>query len=67
MALQIRAIRDELGENDEDEDDVVALEKKMHDARMPPNVWKHAQRELRYVLENPGLFLYPNLNLLRGW
>lgn len=50
---QIRVIKDELGENDDDEDDVVALEKKMHDARMPPNVWKHAQRELRYEIINP--------------
>ncbi|KAG0587803.1 hypothetical protein KC19_2G192700 [Ceratodon purpureus] len=44
---QIRAIKDELGENDEDEDDVASLEKKMQEAGMPPNVWKHAQRELR--------------------
>lgn len=44
---QIRAIKDELGENDEDDDDVALLEKKMQDAGMPPNVWKHAQRDLR--------------------
>lgn len=44
---QIRAIKNELGENDDDEDDVVSLEKKMQEAAMPPNVWKHAQRELR--------------------
>lgn len=47
LQQQIRAIRDELGEHDEDEDDVVALEKKIHDAHMPSNVWKYAQRELR--------------------
>lgn len=47
---QIRAIKDELGENDEDEDDVAALEKKMQEACMPPHVWKHALRELRYVV-----------------
>ncbi|KAG0567378.1 hypothetical protein M758_7G147500 [Ceratodon purpureus] len=44
---QIRAIKEELGDNDDDEDDVVALEKKMQTVGMPPNVWKHAQRELR--------------------
>ncbi|KAG6399222.1 hypothetical protein SASPL_140698 [Salvia splendens] len=44
---QMRAIREELGDNDDDEDDVAALERKMQDASMPANVWKHAQRELR--------------------
>ncbi|RWR87368.1 lon protease 2, peroxisomal-like protein [Cinnamomum micranthum f. kanehirae] len=39
--------KEELGDNDDDEDDVVALEGKMQSAGMPPNVWKHAQRELR--------------------
>lgn len=48
IVYQIRAIKDELGENDEDDDDVSALEKKMQEACMPPHVWKHAQRELRY-------------------
>lgn len=47
LQQQIRAIKNELGENDDDEDDVVSLEKKMQEAAMPPNVWKHAQRELR--------------------
>ncbi len=45
---QIRAIKDELGDNDDDEDDIVALERKMQSVGMPANVWKHAQRELRY-------------------
>jgi ATP-dependent Lon protease len=45
--LQMRAIKEELGDNDDDEDDVVALERKMQNAGMPPNIWKHAQRELR--------------------
>lgn len=45
--MQIRAIKEELGDDDEDEDDVLALEKKMQSAGMPPNVWKQAQRELR--------------------
>ena len=49
FAGQIRAIKEELGDNDEDEDDVVALERKMQTVGMPPNVWKHAQRELRYT------------------
>ncbi|KAJ3692772.1 hypothetical protein LUZ60_011867 [Juncus effusus] len=47
LRQQMRAIKEELGDNDDDEDDVVALERKMQTAGMPPNVWKHAQRELR--------------------
>ncbi|KAK9094934.1 hypothetical protein Scep_026403 [Stephania cephalantha] len=47
LRQQMRAIKEELGDNDDDEDDVVALERKMQSAGMPPNVWKHAQRELR--------------------
>ena len=47
--LQMRAIKEELGDNDDDEDDVSALEKKMQSAGMPANIWKHAQRELRYI------------------
>ncbi|KAK9266871.1 hypothetical protein L1049_027130 [Liquidambar formosana] len=43
----MRAIKEELGDNDDDEDDVAALERKMQGAGMPPNIWKHAQRELR--------------------
>ena len=45
----MRAIKEELGDNDDDEDDVAALERKMQSAGMPSNIWKHAQRELRYV------------------
>lgn len=45
----MRAIKEELGDNDDDEDDVVVLERKMQGAGMPPDVWKHAQRELRYA------------------
>ncbi len=48
--MQIRAIKEELGDDDEDEDDVLALEKKMQSAGMPQNVWKQAQRELRFLL-----------------
>ncbi|CAM8880641.1 unnamed protein product [Rhodiola kirilowii] len=47
LRQQMRAIKEELGDNDDDEDDLVALERKMQDAGMPPNVWKHAHRELR--------------------
>lgn len=46
----MRAIKEELGDNDDDEDDVVALERKMQSSGMPSNIWKHAQRELRYDL-----------------
>jgi ATP-dependent Lon protease len=54
----MRAIKEELGDNDDDEDDVAALERKMQSAGMPSNIWKHAQRELRYdLLRNiPQLF-----------
>lgn len=45
----MRAIKEELGDNDDDDDDIVALERKMQSAGMPPTVWKHAQRELRYA------------------
>ncbi|KAH7285936.1 hypothetical protein KP509_33G051800 [Ceratopteris richardii] len=47
LRQQMRAIKEELGDTDDDEDDVVALERKMQSAGMPGNVWKHAQRELR--------------------
>ncbi|CAL9063403.1 unnamed protein product [Musa banksii] len=47
LRQQMRAIKEELGDNDDDEDDVAALERKMQSAGMPPNIWKHAQRELR--------------------
>ncbi|URD86202.1 hypothetical protein MUK42_26860 [Musa troglodytarum] len=47
LRLQMRAIKEELGDNDDDEDDLAALERKMQRAGMPPNIWKHAQRELR--------------------
>ncbi|KAI3905237.1 hypothetical protein MKX01_017483 [Papaver californicum] len=47
LRQQMRAIKEELGDNDDDEDDMAALERKMQSAGMPPNVWKHAHRELR--------------------
>ncbi|KAL8520404.1 hypothetical protein ACS0TY_011071 [Phlomoides rotata] len=47
LRQQMRAIKEELGDNDDEEDDVAALERKMQDAGMPANIWKHAQRELR--------------------
>ncbi|CAJ2635136.1 unnamed protein product [Trifolium pratense] len=47
LRQQMRAIKEELGDNEDDEDDLVALERKMQKAGMPPNVWKHAHRELR--------------------
>lgn len=46
--IQMRAIKEELGDNDDEEDDLVALERKMQSAGMPQNIWKHAVRELRY-------------------
>ncbi|GJN34466.1 hypothetical protein PR202_gb23129 [Eleusine coracana subsp. coracana] len=49
LRQQMRAIKEELGDNDDDEDDVVALERKMQNAGMPANIWKHAQRELRHL------------------
>ncbi|KAK9667923.1 hypothetical protein RND81_13G021000 [Saponaria officinalis] len=47
LRQQMRAIKEELGDNDDDEDDIAALERKMQSAGMPSNIWKHAQRELR--------------------
>ncbi|GFZ16565.1 lon protease 2 [Actinidia rufa] len=47
LRQQMRAIKEELRDNDED--DVAALERKMQSAGMPPDIWKHAQRELRIL------------------
>nr|DAD18256.1 TPA_asm: hypothetical protein HUJ06_019719 [Nelumbo nucifera] len=47
LRQQMRAIKEELGDNDDDEDDIASLERKMQSAGMPPSVWKQAQRELR--------------------
>ncbi|XP_074303856.1 lon protease homolog 2, peroxisomal-like isoform X1 [Silene latifolia] len=47
LRQQMRAIKEELGDNDDDEDDIAALERKMQNAGMPSDIWKHAQRELR--------------------
>ncbi|KAI3823811.1 hypothetical protein L1987_05254 [Smallanthus sonchifolius] len=47
LRQQMRAIKEELGDNDDEDDDVAGLERKMQAAGMPSNVWKHAQRELR--------------------
>ena len=44
----MRTIKEELGDNDDDEDDLAALERKMQSAGMPQNIWKHGHRELRY-------------------
>jgi hypothetical protein len=49
LVHQIRVIKEELGDNDDDEDDVATLEKKMQSVGMPATVLKHAQRELRYA------------------
>jgi ATP-dependent Lon protease len=50
LVHQIRVIKEELGDNDDDEDDVATLEKKMQSVGMPATVLKHAQRELRYSI-----------------
>ncbi|XP_019445010.1 PREDICTED: lon protease homolog 2, peroxisomal isoform X1 [Lupinus angustifolius] len=47
LRQQMRAIKEELGDNDDDEDDLAALERKMQSAGMPQDIWKHAHRELR--------------------
>jgi len=47
--IQMKAIKEELGDNDDEEDDLAALERKMQSAGMPQNVWKLALRELRYL------------------
>ncbi|KAG7952420.1 hypothetical protein I3843_12G058200 [Carya illinoinensis] len=49
LRQQMRAIKEELGDNDDDEDDVAALERKMQSTGLPSNIWKHAQRELRML------------------
>ncbi|KAL5168271.1 Lon protease 2, peroxisomal [Glycine soja] len=47
LRQQMRTIKEELGDNDDDEDDLAALERKIQSAGMPENIWKHAHRELR--------------------
>ncbi|KAI9089299.1 hypothetical protein K1719_029578 [Acacia pycnantha] len=47
LRQQMRAIKEELGDNDDDEDDLATLERKMQSAGMPQHVWKQAHRELR--------------------
>ncbi|XP_031127206.1 lon protease homolog 2, peroxisomal-like isoform X2 [Ipomoea triloba] len=47
LRQQMKAIKEELGDNEDEEDDLTALERKMLGAGMPVNVWKHARRELR--------------------
>lgn len=65
MFHQIRVIKEELGDNDDDEDDVATLEKKMQSVGMPATVLKHAQRELRYAnFGNLGGFLQQKLHTL---
>ncbi|GJT92489.1 hypothetical protein Tco_1081334 [Tanacetum coccineum] len=45
---QIRTIKEEFGGNDDEYDDVAALQRKMQNAGKPPNFHKHASRELRW-------------------
>ncbi|GJY67933.1 hypothetical protein Tco_0470915 [Tanacetum coccineum] len=47
---QIRTIKEEFGGNDDEYDDVAALQRKMQNAGKPPNFQKHASRELRCVV-----------------
>ncbi|AES94379.1 endopeptidase La 2, peroxisomal [Medicago truncatula] len=47
LRQQMKAIKEELGDNDDEEDDLAALERKMQSAGMPQNVWKLSLRELR--------------------
>ncbi|KAG4390860.1 hypothetical protein GLYMA_05G068600v4 [Glycine max] len=53
LRQQMRAIKEELGDNDDDEDDLAALERKMQSAGMPQNIWKHGHRELRLKKMQP--------------
>ncbi|PIN18268.1 Mitochondrial ATP-dependent protease PIM1/LON [Handroanthus impetiginosus] len=43
----MRALMEEFGGNDGDDYDVAALERRMQDAGMPADIWKHARRGLR--------------------
>ncbi|GAU38210.1 hypothetical protein TSUD_226310 [Trifolium subterraneum] len=47
LRQQMKAIKEELGDNDDEEDDLAALERKMQSAGMPQNTWKLALREFR--------------------
>ncbi|MCH88945.1 LON protease peroxisomal-like [Trifolium medium] len=48
-SFEMKAIKEELGDNDDEEDDLAALERKMQSAGMPQNTWKLALREFRYL------------------
>eukprot|EP00252_Welwitschia_mirabilis_P003396 TRINITY_DN13477_c0_g1_i1.p1 TRINITY_DN13477_c0_g1~~TRINITY_DN13477_c0_g1_i1.p1 ORF type:complete len:879 (-),score=209.19 TRINITY_DN13477_c0_g1_i1:613-3249(-) len=47
LRQKMRAIKEELGDNDDEDDDLIALERKLQTAGMPSVVKKQAQRELR--------------------
>ena len=46
----MRGNKEELGDNDDEDNDLAALERKMQGAGMPPNIWKHAPRELSRII-----------------
>eukprot|EP00271_Cylindrocystis_brebissonii_P022291 TRINITY_DN8529_c0_g1_i1.p1 TRINITY_DN8529_c0_g1~~TRINITY_DN8529_c0_g1_i1.p1 ORF type:complete len:1024 (-),score=212.75 TRINITY_DN8529_c0_g1_i1:298-3369(-) len=54
----VRSGNNDMGGDDDDDDDEAALEKKVEGAGMPPNVWKHAKREVRRLrkmqTQSPG-------------
>ncbi|PIN15073.1 Endopeptidase La [Handroanthus impetiginosus] len=54
----MRAIKEALGDNDDEKDDVAALRREMQGAGMSANVWKHALRELRLNKMQPQLHGY---------
>ncbi|MGZ5032005.1 MAG: endopeptidase La [Usitatibacter sp.] len=50
---QMRTIQKELGEGDEEAAEVAELEKSITDAKMPPEVEKHARKELKRLERMP--------------
>ncbi|PHT34761.1 hypothetical protein CQW23_26561 [Capsicum baccatum] len=56
--IQMKAIKEELGDNYDKEDNLVALKRKMQGAGIPASIWKHALRELRYWEDIFGFFYY---------
>lgn len=54
LRQQLKAIRDELGESEETESDLDELERRLHEARLPPEVSKAAIRELARLRRMPS-------------
>ncbi len=65
LRQQMRAIQDELGEQDADRAEAEELRKKLADAGLPDEVRKEAERELKRMERLPAAS--PEYNVIRTW